>query len=112
MKVAVIGSRGLSVPHLEKYLPQGVTEIVSGGARGVDASAAAYAREHGLRLTEFLPEYDLYGHRAPLIRNISIIDYSDMVLAFWDGQSHGTSFVIQKCRERGRVCRVFLYRPK
>ena len=34
MKVAVIGSRSLTVQNLEKYLPQGVTEIVSGGAKG------------------------------------------------------------------------------
>ncbi len=30
MKVAVIGSRGLKVNDLEKYLPKDVTEIVSG----------------------------------------------------------------------------------
>ena len=43
MKVAVIGSRNLTVSNLEKYLPAGVTEIVSGGARGVDTSAREYA---------------------------------------------------------------------
>lgn len=43
MKVAVIGSRGLTVCHLEKYLPEGTTEIVSGGAKGVDTCARAYA---------------------------------------------------------------------
>lgn len=31
MKVAVIGSRGLTVRNLEKYLPEETTEIVSGG---------------------------------------------------------------------------------
>lgn len=112
MKVAVIGSRGLTVPNLENYLPENVTEIVSGGARGVDSSAAAYARAHGLKLTEFLPDYATLGRRAPLCRNITIIDYSDTVLAFWDGQSHGTKFVIDKCRECGKPCRVFLFRPK
>ena len=56
MKVAVIGSRNLTVSNLEKYLPAGVTEIVSGGARGVDTSAREYARAHGLPCTEFLPE--------------------------------------------------------
>jgi len=35
MKVAVIGSRGLQVEHLENYLSKDTTEIVSGGARGV-----------------------------------------------------------------------------
>jgi predicted RecB family endonuclease len=77
MKVAVIGSRGLWVPNLADYLPADVTEIVSGGARGVDSAAAAFAREHGLKLTEFLPDYASFGRRAPLVRNITIIDYSD-----------------------------------
>ena len=107
MRVAVIGSRGLTVPHLERFLPDNVTEIVSGGARGVDTSAAQWARAHGVPLTEFLPEYEKYGRRAPLLRNLTIIDYSDLVLAFWDGQSHGTAFVIEKCRERGVPVRVF-----
>lgn len=39
MKVAVIGSRGLAVNNLEKYLPKETTEIVSGGARGIDTCA-------------------------------------------------------------------------
>ena len=30
MKLAIIGSRTLSVDDLGKYLPQGITEIVSG----------------------------------------------------------------------------------
>ena len=55
MKVAVIGSRGLRVNDLGKYLPDEVTEIISGGARGVDTSAREYAMEHGLKLTEYLP---------------------------------------------------------
>ena len=39
MKVAVIGSRNLIVQDLKHYLPEEVTEIVSGGAKGVDTSA-------------------------------------------------------------------------
>ena len=42
MKVAVVGSRNLRIDDLGKYLPDGVTEIVSGGARGVDTSAREY----------------------------------------------------------------------
>lgn len=108
MKVAVIGSRGLSVPNLEKYLPEDTTEIVPGGARGVDTSAKEYALAHGLKLTEFLPEYDKFGRGAPLKRNITIIEYADLVLAFWDGKSHGTKFVIDNCKERGIPVKVFL----
>ena len=82
MKAAVIGSRGLYVDHLEDYLPEGVTEIVSGGAQGIDACAKDYALRYGLKLTEFLPEYEKYGRGAPLRRNVTIIEYADFVLAF------------------------------
>ena len=100
MKVAVIGSRGLQVDRLEDYLPEGVTEIVSGGARGVDTCARNYALSHGLTLTEFLPEYNRFGKGAPLLRNIAIIEHADLVLAFWDGRSKGTKFVVDYCKKR------------
>lgn len=107
MKVAVIGSRGLAVSNLEKYLPPDVTEIVSGGARGVDTSAKEYALAHGLQLTEFLPEYDKFGKGAPLKRNITIIEYADLVLAFWDRKSRGTKFVIDNCKQRNIPVKIF-----
>ena len=106
MKLAVIGSRGLTVRDLENYLPKEVTEIVSGGAKGIDACARAYAKAHGIKLTEFLPEYEKYGRSAPLKRNIQIIDYADEVLAFWDGSSKGTNFVIQTCRKKQKKITV------
>ncbi len=108
MKVAVIGSRGLMVKNLENYLPAGTTEIVSGGAVGVDTSAKEYARSNNLKLTEFLPEYEKYGRKAPLKRNIKIIEYADTVLAFWDGKSHGTAFVIRNCKSMNVPVTVFI----
>ena len=108
MKVAVIGSRGLSVKDLGKYLPVDTTEIVSGGARGVDTSAKEYANAHGLKLTEFLPDYQKYGRAAPLKRNITIIEYADIVFAFWDQKSHETNCVINNCKQRGIPVRIFV----
>ncbi|MDE6131979.1 MAG: DUF2493 domain-containing protein, partial [Oscillospiraceae bacterium] len=81
MKVAIIGSRDLTIGNLEKYIPQGTTEIISGGAKGVDACARDYAIAHNIKLTEFLPEYDKYGKNAPLKRNLTIIENADVVLA-------------------------------
>lgn len=107
MKVAVIGSRGLSVKDLGKYLPENTTEIVSGGARGVDTSAKEYAKEHGIKLTEFLPEYEKYGKVAPLKRNVTIVEYADVVLAFWDQKSRGTKFVIDQCKKTGVPVKIF-----
>ena len=110
MKIAVIGSRGLIVRDLENYLPEETTEIVSGGARGVDTSARMYAKMHGIKLTEFLPDYNMYGKIAPLVRNLEIIDYADEVYAFWDGTSRGTKYVIENCRRKKKKVHVFMIR--
>ena len=101
MRVAVIGSRNLTVKDLGVYLPEDVTEIVSGGAKGIDSCAREYALAHGIKLTEFLPEYSRYGRSAPIKRNITIIENADLVLAFWDGSSRGTKFVIDECKKCG-----------
>ena len=55
MRVAVIGSRqcgSLSAEEVVARLPEGCTEIVSGGARGVDRLAREAARRLGLPLRE------------------------------------------------------------
>ena len=106
MKVAIVGSRGLSVEDFSPYLPAETTEIVSGGAKGIDQCAAAYAVAHGLTLTEFKPDYRRYGKGAPLKRNVEIVDYADCVLIFWDGASRGSRFVINACEKSGKPHRV------
>ena len=110
MKVAVIGSRDIRYVDLDAFLPIGTTEIVSGGARGVDACARRYARTHGIKLTEFLPDYDTYGRAAPLRRNDRIVEYAELVLALWDGTSRGTQYVVRRCRESGTAVRIFRLR--
>ncbi len=100
MKAAVIGSRNLYVDDLEKYVPDDVTEMVSGGAKGIDTCAKKYALTHHIKLTEFLPEYNKYSRGAPLKRNLQIIEYVDMVIAFWDGKSKGTKYVIDNCKKK------------
>lgn len=112
MKVAIIGSRNLGVIGLENFLPDNVTEIISGGARGIDTCAREYAQTHGIKLKEFLPNYNRYGKSAPLKRNLEIIAYADIVLAFWDGKSHGTKYVIDNCKSRSIPIKVYLYNPE
>lgn len=107
MKIAIVGSRGIEIENLEIYLPSSTTEIVSGGAIGVDTCAREYALSHNVKLTEFLPDYKKYGRKAPLKRNLEIIDYADKVIAFWDGKSRGTKFVIKNCRLKNVPVRVF-----
>ena len=110
MKIAVVGSRNITVKNMEKYLLDG-DEIVSGGAKGVDACAAEYAERNGLKLTVFLPKYERYGRAAPILRNREIVDYADKIIAFWDGHSKGTLSVIQYAEKIGKECRIILCSP-
>jgi len=108
MKVAAIGSRNLYVRNLADYLPEETTELISGGAKGIDSDAREYSQKTRIPLTEFLPDYQKFGRSAPLKRNLQIIAYADYVIAFWDGQSHGTKYVIDHCRKQNVLVRVIL----
>lgn len=99
-------SRGLNI---EEYFLENVSEIVSGGARGVDMAARSYALSHGLKLTEFLPQYERYGRAAPIRRNVQIVDDADFVIAFWDGANRGTKFVIEYCNHISKKHQVYLF---
>ena len=102
MKLAIIGSRNITVKNIEKYLPDGIDEIVSGGAKGVDSDAALYAKKANIRLTEFLPDYSRYKRGAPLKRNELIAEYADEALVFWNGSSKGTLYTINLFKRLGK----------
>lgn len=104
MKLAIVGSRDLKeldrIYSFMASLPKD-TEIVSGGARGVDEVAEICAKNLGLRITIFKPEYDKYdGKVAPLVRNRQIVNYSDVIVAFWDGVSRGTKYTLDYAIKR------------
>ena len=107
MKIAVVGSRSVTVSDIGKYISN-AEEIVSGGAVGVDCCAAEYAKENGIRLTEFVPQYERYGRAAPIVRNKEIVDYSDKIIAFWDGNSKGTLSVIKYAQKAGKPCEIII----
>ena len=107
MKIAIVGSRSIKKADIASYACAG-DEIVSGGAVGVDCLAADFAIKNGLKLTEFLPEYKIYGRAAPIVRNKRIVDYADRVVAFWDGVSRGTLSVIKYAQKTGKECEVVI----
>lgn len=107
MKVAIIGSRTIFIENIEDYIPKGTTEIVSGGAKGVDTCAKLFAESNNITYSEFLPEYKKYGRAAPIVRNRLIVDSADIIIAFWDGTSKGTKSVIDYCKKNKKE--IFVY---
>lgn len=110
MRVAVIGSRSLTHVEIGPFLPPGTTEIISGGAKGVDTCAAKYAWDHGIPLTEFRPDYPRYGRTAPLVRDRQMVYFADFVVALWDGSSHGTIYTVQYARKQHKPTKLYRYR--
>ena len=108
MKLAIIGSRKIISFELDRYIPDKVEEIVSGGAIGVDSIAKEFAKKNGIRLTEFLPQYELYGKAAPIKRNEQIALYADEGLAIWDGKSNGTAHTIRFFQKAGKKVTVII----
>jgi len=111
MKLAIVGSRditNISNDMLDKYIDKEVSEIVSGGAFGIDTIAAQYAKSKGLRLTEFLPDYARYKRGAPIVRNNSFVDCADKILVFWNGSSNGTLSVINYAKKTGKPTKIIL----
>ena len=109
MKVAVVGSRDINdydwISNILKDYP--ITEVVSGGAAGVDSLGARYATEHNLKLTVFYPDWKLYGKSAGFIRNKLIVDHADQVLAFWNGKSTGTKHSIDYAHKTKKPYSIF-----
>lgn len=107
MKIAIIGSRNAGNVNIANELEKRINvndgdSIISGGAKGIDSLAAKYARERNLQLIEIRPDYKQYGRSATFIRNRAIIESADLVVAFWDGKSHGTKYSIDYANKKNR----------
>ncbi len=115
MKLAIIGGRDFNDPALlasiiHNFLsPNFFRHIVSGGAKGADSLGAAFAKHNGLKLTVFPPQWAKYSKSAGFVRNQTIVDNCDMLLAFWDGKSQGTADTIAKARKAKKPTFIVYY---
>jgi hypothetical protein len=114
MKVIVAGSRTIVDMHelhaaiiLSEFE---ISEIVSGGARGVDQLGELWASSYGIPVKRFLPEWNKLGRSAGHARNIEMADYADALIAIWDGKSRGTKHMVETARYRGM--KVFVHEAK
>ena len=108
LKVGIVGSRRLDFEIDESYLPMNTTLIISGGARGIDRKARELALRKKIPILEIVPDYALYGKQAPIKRNDIIISKSDIIIAFWDGKSSGTRYVINQCKKQNKKIKVHI----
>lgn len=105
MKVIIAGSRGITDEHLifNAIKDSGfeITEVVSGGAIGVDKFGEKYANRNDIPLKIFLPDWKKKKASAGIIRNAEMANYADALIAVWDGESRGTKNMIEVAQRKG-----------
>ena len=132
MRIAIVGSRGFLDPDLVvdfvDRLPDN-TVVITGGAKGVDKIAEAAARRRGLEIVIYPAEWNnfnlslnrekkskypcrgKYNAVAGLVRNKTIVNDCDEVVAFWDGKSRGTEFTIEYAKDQKKPVKVIILKP-
>ena len=75
-----------------------ITLVVSGGAKGADTLGELWADRQGIKTKIIKPDWKKHGKQAGFIRNGEIVAESDIIIAFWDGQSQGTQDSITKAK--------------
>jgi hypothetical protein len=111
MKVIIAGSRSITDYEVVKLAVQQsgfqITEVVSGGAHGVDALGERWAIENSIPVKQFLAAWAALGKSAGPIRNSEMAEYADALIAVYDGASKGTKDVISKMQRANK--QVFIY---
>lgn len=108
MNLGIIGSRtfnnyNLLKESIEKF--DNISLIISGGAKGADNLAYDCAKEMNIETLIIKPDWKKYNRGAGLIRNKDIVDKSDFIIAFWDGQSKGTLHAIKYAKKKRKKFR-------
>lgn len=109
-RVAFIGSRNFGDLHLVRERVRSLHPgdvVVSGGARGVDNTAASAAHRLGIVVTVHEADWS-QGKLAGKDRNWTIIKDCDRVEAFWDGLSNGTAHGIAAAVRFRRPVRIWM----
>jgi hypothetical protein len=78
-----------------------VSEVVSGGCRGVDQVGESWARIRHIPVRVFPAEWGKHGNAAGPKRNELMSHNADALVAIWDGESRGTADMIQRARAHG-----------
>jgi len=120
MKVAIVGDRTVTdstiVDKAVKQSGFNVTEVVSGGAKGVDSLAVQWASDNGIPFTEFKAKWnDLsakgaviktnkwgkkYNAQAGFDRNTQIVNYAEATIAIQpNGPTSGTQDTVSKTKK-------------
>ena len=84
--------------------------VITGAARGADSLGEQYARENGYAIDSRPADWNAHGKSAGFIRNVQMANSANALIAFWDGNSHGTKHMIETAIHKGLEVRTIIYK--
>ena len=96
MRLLIAGSRTIHPNYsflmncIQLHSISDISEIVSGGASGVDYEGEHFASHHEIPVRKFPANWDTHGKAAGPIRNREMAEYADCLLLIWSGDSPGS----------------------
>ena len=98
MRIAVSGCRDIELNDRQLWnalrTKSASTILVGDCPTGVDKSVLEWAINQEITLEVFHADWNKYGPAAGPIRNRKMLETADRLVAFWDGESHGTKNAI------------------
>lgn len=83
--------------------------IISGTARGADKLGEKYAQEKGYKVVQYPANWEEFGKKAGILRNVEMAKNSDALVCFWDGKSRGTKHMIETAEKLSLKIRIIKY---
>ncbi len=113
LEIAIVGSRNFKplnmvdeiMDKISDKIPPRFMKIITGGAPGVDKKAETWCIGKGISC-EVIRPIDASNKLDYLFRNVEILTKADYIIAFWDGKSRGTKFVIDYCQARDKSLEI------
>lgn len=111
VRLLISGSReGFTYKELEdgikKHFPypaDQISEIVAGGAKGIDTYARDFAYDYQIPFKECKADWDNLGKKAGCIRNIEMADYvkddEGVLIGFCYNYSKGTTHMLKYAKQ-------------
>jgi hypothetical protein len=111
MKVIIAGSRTIDdkdiVWNALNNSKFDITEIISGGAMGVDRLGESWAHSKNIPVKVYKPNYNTDNPRyAPLLRNEEMARNGDALVAIWKDQTRGTKHMIDCMTKLGKPVEI------
>lgn len=111
MKLIIAGGRDIkptiefitgAMLLLRPYQHGMITEVISGGASGVDNEGEHWAGHSNVPVTRFEADWNTHGKAAGPIRNKKMAEYGDVLMLIWDGESRGSGNMKSEMEKIGK----------